>query len=471
MKKMFGVVASVILVALMLAPAANAQGSGATITLLHGIPDTAVDVEVDGTKVFTGFGFGETQDLSALAGQTLVSLKVKLAGTDSVAIDAGDVALPATGNHTVVAHLDGTGTPALAVFQNDTSKIAAGKGRLVVRHAAEAPAVDVRANGSVAFAGVENGDEGKADLDTGTISADVVAAGTPGPAVLGPTNVEISNGVMLIVYAVGSLPGGSLQLLTQSIGGLGTPALPSTSAGNATITLLHGIPATTVDVEVDNAIVIPGFAFGSTQDLSVLSGATLANLKVKLAGTDTVAIDAGDVELPASGNITVVAHLDAAGTPKLSVFQNDLTRTAAGSGRLVVRHTAAAPAVDVRANGAIAFANVTNGQGGQADLPVGTVTAEVVPAGVATPVVIGPAELPIVDGRLLAVYAVGSLAEGTLQVLTQTIDGIGTAPARVDTGNSPVSAEAGSSALAVLLVAMAVLGLTGAGLVVRRVRA
>ena len=67
----------------------------------------------------------------------------------TVAIDAGNVALPSSGNYTVLAHLDAAGTPRLAVFQNDTAKIDAGKGRLTVRHAAAAPAVDVRANGAV----------------------------------------------------------------------------------------------------------------------------------------------------------------------------------------------------------------------------------------------------------------------------------------------------------------------------------
>ena len=95
-----------------------------------------------------------------------------------------------------------------------------------------------------------------------------------------------------------------------------------------------------------------------------MAGKTLAGLKVKAAGTDTVAIDAGDVTLPSSGNYTIVAHLKADGSPTLAVFKNDTAALAAGKGRLVVRHTAAAPAVDVKANGAVAFANVVNGKEG-----------------------------------------------------------------------------------------------------------
>jgi len=221
------------------------------------------------------------------------------------------------------------------------------------------------------------------------------------------------------------------------------PAAPAHAQEGARIHLIHGIPDTPVDVEANGENVIEGFQFGDTQDLSALAGQTLAGLTVKAAGTDDVAIDAGDLELPASGNVTAVAHLDAEGTPTLTVFTNDTSPIAAGQGRLVVRHTAAAPAVDVRANGEVAFPNLSNPDEATADLPAGTISADVVPAGATEPVVIGPADLPVAEGSSLIVYAVGSLDGGTLQTLTETIDGLGSAPDSVQTGNSPVHDEAG----------------------------
>ena len=230
----------------------------------------------------------------------------------------------------------------------------------------------------------------------------------------------------------------------------------------ARIHLLHGIPGTDVDVEVAGSNVFTGFKYGETKDLSSFAGKTLTAVKVKAAGTTTVAIDAGDLKLPATGNYTVIAHLTADGKPALAVFSNDTSPIAAGKGRLVVRHAAAAPAVDVKANGTTAFANVVNGKEGKADLAAGKITATVTPAGAATPVVIGPADLTIVEGESLIVYAVGSLDGKTLGVLTEKITGLGSAPTRVNTGNSPL--DSGRSALPVLLGigALLVLAVPGA---------
>lgn len=211
-------------------------------------------------------------------------------------------------------------------------------------------------------------------------------------------------------------------------------------------------------------------SFGDTQDLSALAGATLEGLKVKAAGTETVAIDAGDITLPDAGNFAVIAHLDADGNPALAVFESDASNTAAGEGRLTIRHAAAAPSVDILANGDVAFANVTNGNGGTADLAAGVISASVFPTGETEPVVVGPADLDVTEGEHLLVYAVGSLDDDSLTVLTETITGLHTAPAEVNTANALPSS--GNNAVALTLIGgIALLAAGGATLAVRRVRA
>ena len=243
-------------------------------------------------------------------------------------------------------------------------------------------------------------------------------------------------------------------------------AAPAMAQSEARIHLIHGIPDTPVDVYVADEVVFADFNFGDTQDLSSLAGETLVNLQVKLAGTDTVAIDAGDTDLPASGNYSIIANLDASGTPTLTVFANDTAAIDAGNGRLQVRHTAAAPAVDVKADGAVAFSNLSNPNEAKADLAAATYSVEVVPTGADEPVVIGPADIAVKDGESLIVYAVGSLEGETLTVLTESITGLGAAPAAVQTGNSPVDSGISTTAVAGMLVIVTIA--VGGGLTLAR---
>ena len=238
----------------------------------------------------------------------------------------------------------------------------------------------------------------------------------------------------------------------------------------ATVALMHGIPGATVDVVVDGAVVIPGFEPGTMQDLSAFAGQTLSNVEVRAAGTTDVVIGPiAALAVPGSGNWTVVAHLGADGTPTLTPFENDVSEVAAGQGRLTVRHTAAAPAVDVvLADGSRPFTNLSNPNQAAADLPAGAISgAEVAPTG-AAPI----APVPTVDllaGTNLIVYAVGSLDGETFTFYTQTIDGLGGAPTLVNTGDSEVPAGTSVTVVALAITA-GLLGLSGAGLIVARRR-
>ena len=116
---------------------------------------------------------------------------------------------------------------------------------------------------------------------------------------------------------------------------LAVPAGTSGAQESADIMLLHGIPGITVDIAVDGAVVIPGFEPGDMQDLSAFAGQTLTNLEVRPAGTEDVAIGpVPSFDVPASGSWTVVAHLDAEGTPTITPFENDTSAAADGQGRL-----------------------------------------------------------------------------------------------------------------------------------------
>lgn len=198
--------------------AAPAQATETShVSVLHGVPDATVDVWANGKPFITNFKPATLTDPKALPAGTY-DLKVVKAGAaaDSEAIvEAKGVKVPGGANITIVAHLDTEGAVKLTPFVNDTSKIAAGKSRLTVRHVANAPAVDVRANGKVAFKDLVNPKEVKADLDAGTIKADVVLAGTDTVA-LGPADLNLAEGKSTIVYAWGDASK-KLALATQTI--------------------------------------------------------------------------------------------------------------------------------------------------------------------------------------------------------------------------------------------------------------
>lgn len=197
------------------------------------------------------------------------------------------------------------------------------------------------------------------------------------------------------------------------------PAAVSNAQDAADVTLLHGIPGATVDVAVDGEVVIPGFEPGATQDLSAFAGQTLTNLEVRAAGTEDVVIGpVAEFAVPASGSWTVVAHLDADGGPTVTPFENNSAATADGEGRLTVRHTAAAPAVDLVVGDARPIEGAENGASADLELPAGEIAgAQLAPAG-ADPIVDVPT-VNLTAGTNLIVYAVGSLEDETFTFYTQ----------------------------------------------------
>ncbi|MCL3861672.1 DUF4397 domain-containing protein [Actinotalea sp. K2] len=236
----------------------------------------------------------------------------------------------------------------------------------------------------------------------------------------------------------------------------------------AKLSVLHGVPGLTVDVYVNGDLTLDDFAPGD-----------LAGPLDLPAGTYTVAITASDaaddsepaigpIDLPLEGgmNYTAVAHLDADGAPTASLFTNDISTTAAGEGRLTVRHTAAAPAVDVLAGDTAVITNLSNPDEEVLNLPAGTVPAAVAATGTTEPV-IGPVDVAVTEGVNTIVYAWGSLADDNLDVAVQTIEGLHSAPAGVPSGE--LGLAAGSSTGTAWMVGAALLAAAGgAALVARR---
>lgn len=242
-------------------------------------------------------------------------------------------------------------------------------------------------------------------------------------------------------------------------------AAPATAATNAKLSVLHGVPDLTVDVWVNGERTLDDFAPGELAGpLDLPAGTyTVAITAADAADDSAPAIGPVDLPLEAGGNYTAVAHLDADGAPTATLFTNDVSQTAAGQGRLTVRHVAAAPAVDVLAGGSPVITNLSNPDEQVLDLPAGTVSAAVAATGTTDPV-LGPTDVTVAEGVNTIVYAWGSLESDTLAIAAQTIEGLHSAPAGVPSGElglASTDTAAGSSSLGWVIAALAGVGVAG----------
>lgn len=210
----------------------------------------------------------------------------------------------------------------------------------------------------------------------------------------------------------------------------------TTSSSGATVYVTHGLPlpdsvtgpGTPVDVYVDGGLVLDDFTFGQTAGPLTLPANTY---KVEIRTPDGLTtLITKDVAVPASGNFSLVASfVDAAGTPGINVFKNDVSRAWKGFGRVGLHHAAAAPAVDIAAGLSIApklpkltlVKGAVNGNAATFTLPTFlSYAVDVRLAGTKTTVLSVP-KATVSNKVLTNVYVVGSAAGGTLQPLVVTI--------------------------------------------------
>lgn len=250
---------------------------------------------------------------------------------------------------------------------------------------------------------------------------------------------------------------------------LGLGVAPGYAASDeAQLSVFHGVPDLPVDVYVNGKLTLDDFKPGDMAGpLKLASGTyTVAITAADAKDDSSPAIGPVDLKLSSGKNYTAAAHLSPDGKPTATLFTNDTSKVAAGEGRLVVRHVAAAPAVDVLAGGKAVVENLANPKEQMLDLPAGTVSASVAATGTTKPV-IGPAEVMVKEGTSTIVYAWGSLDDENLALATQSIADLGSAPGGVPTGTAEVKDAGGSQGI---LVGLGVLLLAGFALFGRKLR-
>ncbi|HEX5950318.1 MAG TPA: DUF4397 domain-containing protein [Actinomycetota bacterium] len=187
----------------------------------------------------------------------------------------------------------------------------------------------------------------------------------------------------------------------------------ASAASKAKVNVVHGIPGVDVNVCVNGAEAIPDFNPGEVVSGVALDAGTY-DLKIVAEADDcddAAILSANGVELMAGKDYSAVAHLDEGGDPTLTLFKNNVKALPKGTARLTVRHTAAAPEVDVWANGSVLLQDVPNGASATMKVPTGVYAAWVSLPGDYQPV-IGPDVFELRKGTAYQVYAWGSGTAG-----------------------------------------------------------
>ena len=205
-KKLLGLgLAATMVVGLMGLAGPASAAKMAKLNVVHGIPGLTVDVCVDGAKAIPDFAPGDVVKNIEL---TAASHTFKIVAQGDPCGGAGIlvVTTPLEGgvNYTAIANLNDSGDPNLKLFTNNVNPTKPGNARLTVRHTADAPAVNVWANGAKLIGGKDFTWGKSATLQTpkGIYAAWVSLPGDFNP-VIGPAVLQLKAGVAYQVYAWG----------------------------------------------------------------------------------------------------------------------------------------------------------------------------------------------------------------------------------------------------------------------------
>jgi hypothetical protein len=124
------------------------------------------------------------------------------------------------------------------------------------------------------------------------------------------------------------------------------------------------------------------------------------------------------VVLTANENATVVAGFTATGLRKMWVSVNPTTSVASGKARVIFRHVASAPPVDVYLGSTKKVNNLVNSQQATLTIPAASNDVKVDLSNTATTVV-GPTSYNFASGQTTIIYIIGSATAKTLGFATQ----------------------------------------------------
>jgi hypothetical protein len=234
--------------------------------------------------------------------------------------------------------------------------------------------------------------------------------------------------------------------VTTALAGTGGAALAAapqagSAEGDGRVFIVQALPGDVVSVTVD----------GEERSTGVATSDILGPLELSPGPHDVSVQSEGDedwmlettVQVAAGRTLDVVLHRPAApnGDPVVTVYQLPLEPVAPDKGRVLLAHTATVPPADVLVDGALAFANIANGEFVDAEVPTGEHSAEIVPTGRSGPALLGPLPLEVTPKTLTSVYAIGRPEDRSMDVIVHQL------PVPQRGSDSPDDIETGSAGL------------------------
>jgi len=217
-------IVSTLVFALTLLVSASAA-EAARVFIIHGIPGVNVDVyatpagaAIPATPTIAGFQPKQIVDLTA--GPVTVDIRIFAAGanaqTATPVIAVLGAAVPGPGEISILAHLDGNGAPTATIYRNDNSAPLPGAARVSVRHAAQAPAVQLAAGGVPKLA-LTNPYFGDLEVPAGVNLPLQLQVPFTGAAITPTATLSFTAGMRYFVYAIGSVSGGTFDFIVQAV--------------------------------------------------------------------------------------------------------------------------------------------------------------------------------------------------------------------------------------------------------------
>jgi hypothetical protein len=233
---------------------------------------------------------------------------------------------------------------------------------------------------------------------------------------------------------------GGLLLATAMV--LVAPA-PAGAADEGGVRVVHGVRGLVADVYVDGKLVLETFQpERNTDPLRVPAGDHEVEVRSAGAATTEAPLLTGTLEVTAGEVTSAVVHLNADGDPALTQFTDDDAAIPAGQTRVVVRHVAAAPPIDVRLDGDALAEDLANTEEAEREVAAGSHEVSVTQTGTSTEIT--PAQdVPFAEGAATAMYLIGDQEAGTLGWLAVPVTGLQSVPTKVQTGDSGLAAPTG----------------------------